>query len=116
MNDTEINMLNASNPDRVRISGHSGRLEDYKSPTASSVSVTEANFQTLSDNVDTLVCLLSELADKISPILIDDYPTESKDTAGYASPTRISERLANLCVRTDELNNRVKYLTSRVDL
>ena len=81
------------------------------------MSATEENFQRLTENVDNLYDLLDRLQNRIEPILVESIPgPTAKDSQGYASPTGVSQRLATLCSRTDDLIDRVKYLAARIDL
>lgn len=91
------------------------QMHGMKAPTATSA--TEENFQRLTDNLDTLYEAIDKLQGRIDPILVDSTPSMSEDKrAGYSSPTGVSQRLATLCSRTDDLIDRVKYLTARIDL
>jgi hypothetical protein len=86
-------------------------------PRPSASSATENNFQALTTNIEELFHTLGALHERISPILVEDFPAEStQDSRGYSGPTGVSERLAILCSKTDDLITKVKYLTARVDL
>jgi hypothetical protein len=86
-------------------------------PRPISNSATEQNFMALTKNIDDLFNAVVELEQRIAPILLPDGPESRGDERrGYAGPTGVSERLGGLCHRTDDLRDRLNYLTQRIDL
>lgn len=93
-----------------------GGSEGMKSPSPKASSVTEQNFTYLQDNIDRLFKCVDNLEQRLSIVLVDGQPDSVGDRIGYGGNTSLSENLAMLCRRTQDLHDRLEYLTARIDL
>lgn len=84
--------------------------------TPKAPSVLEQNYQYLADNIERLFSQVENLELRLRVILTDSDPETAKDSMGYAGNTAFSEKLAQLCRKTQDLSDRLSYLTARIDL
>jgi predicted RNase H-like nuclease (RuvC/YqgF family) len=85
-----------------------------KSPKVDSV--LNQNYQYLTDNIERLFNQVENLEQRLKVILTDAEPETQRDSMGYGGNTALSENLAQLCRRTQDLTERLSYLTARIDL
>lgn len=99
----------------VRVSGVQ-RFEGSEGMKSPSKSVTEQNFSYLQDNIERLFVKIDSLEQRLQVVLTDGQPDSAGDRMGYGGNTPLSENLAMLCRRTQDLHDRLEYLTARIDL
>lgn len=103
--------------DRGRQDEVMGQFDEMsmKSPAVKPDSVLHQNYQYLVDNIERVYNQVENLEQRLMVILTDAEP-ESRDSVGYGGNTPLSENLAMLCRRTQDLSDRLSYLTARIDL
>lgn len=79
-------------------------------------SVLNQNYQYLADNIERLYNQVENLEQRLKIILTDSEPESARDSMGYGGNTALSENLAQLCRKTQDLSDRLNYLTARIDL
>lgn len=98
----------------VRVSGVQ-RSQEYATPKQHD-SVLNQNYQYLADNIERLFNQVENLEQRLKVILVDTEPETQRDSMGYGGNTALSENLAQLCRRTQDLSDRLSWLTARIDL
>jgi len=93
-----------------------GSIQEMKSPTPKHDSVLNQNYQYLADNIERLYNQVENLEQRLKIILTDSEPESKREHMGYGGNTALSENLAQLCRRTQDLSDRLSYLTARIDL
>lgn len=89
--------------------------EGMKSPTSGSV--TEQNYTYLQENIERLFVKVDSLEQRLKIVLTESQSEmDTKPSIGYGGNTVLSENLALLCRRTQDLTERLEYLTARIDL
>jgi predicted RNase H-like nuclease (RuvC/YqgF family) len=106
--------------ERARIESYVRREDEVNGmnamPTPTSESVLQQNMNYLAENIERLYDVVNRLQDRLSPILMEGSPETSEKSMGYGGNTQVSESVANLCRKTQNLYENLNYLTSRIDL
>jgi hypothetical protein len=87
---------------------------EMKSPKAPSV--TAQNMSYLEDCIDNLFKSAEVLGIRLENILSEGSPEVAAERRSYGGNSPLSEQLAVFCRRLNDLQDRLEYLTARIDL
>lgn len=90
--------------------------EGMKSPEPKAPSVTQQNMSYLEDCIDTLFKRVEMLGIRLENVLSEGSPEVAAERRGYGGNSPLSEQLAMFCRRLNDLQDRLEYLTARIDL
>lgn len=107
----EDEVSEAYGPDRVF-----GGSEGMKTPTPKAPSITQQNMSYLEECIDTLFKSAEVLGIRLENILSEGSPEVAADRPNYGGNSPFSTQLAVFCRRLSDLNDRLEYLTARIDL
>ena len=88
--------------------------DGMKSPNTPSV--TEQNMSFLEDCIDNLFKSAEILGIRLETVLSEGSPEVASERRSYGGSSPLSERLAIFCRRLNDLQDRLEYLTARIDL
>jgi hypothetical protein len=84
--------------------------------TPKAPSVTQQNMAFLEECIDRLFKSAELLGIRLENILTESSPEAASDRRGFGGNSPLSEQLAIFCRRLEDLNDRLSYLTARIDL
>lgn len=90
--------------------------EGMKSPEPKAPSVTQQNMSYLEDCIDTLFKRVEMLGIRLESVLSEGSPEVAAERRSYGGNSPLSEQLAMFCRRLNDLQDRLEYLTARIDL
>lgn len=84
--------------------------------TPKAPSVTQQNMAFLEECIDRLFKSAELLGIRLENVLTEGSPETASDRRGFGGNSPLSEQLAMFCRRLEDLNDRLSYLTARIDL
>lgn len=107
------------NPTQGKHRATDSRREDEvmsENATPKAPSVTQQNMAFLEECIDRLFKSAELLGIRLENVLTESSPEAASDRRGFGGNSPLSEQLAIFCRRLEDLNDRLSYLTARIDL